>query len=1105
MHPRGTGSYRALLGLLAFSFLISGSLQAMKPIRVLIVDGRNNHNWQITTDALRATLEATGKFTVTATTAPASTTPRAPRAPKSVHPRVKAAFEKYAQAYKEQTKPAKDALGDRWQTWQPDFAAHDVVIMNYNGQNWPEAARKAFVEYVKGGGGVLLVHAANNAFRDWDEFNAMIGLGWRPGDQGKAVKVDPKTGRAFVDEGNANNSGHGSKHPFQITVRHPNHPVMKGLPQKWMHGKDELYHHMRGPAENLTVLSSAFSDPKQRGTGQHEPMTWEVTYGKGRAIVTSMGHCYFNEKFWEALHCVGFQTIVARSCEYLATGKVTLPVPKEFPGPDEPRILTPSEVTWAESAGAISGAAASAKAKKKDNPYCMLTPEEEKATFVLAPGYVAELVAAEPEVEEPVLTAFDGNGVLYVAEMRSYMQDVAGTETKTLRNGRIKRLEDTDGDGRMDKVTVFADGLNLPRMILPLDDRIAVRETDSMDVYSYRDTDGDGVADQKELLYKRGSYGRGNNQSVEHQDSGLIWNLDNHIYISYNIERYRFTDGTWKAEKQRGHWTQWGLTQNEVGDVYWAHNSDPVAAPYLHPRYWNTVHRLAGKEVYGTAIDMGKPYAPDFMKVKSLCLLNDRGGSAAAVRSFTSACGQSIFLGHKLPHADYGRYFICDPTIHVVRRANLSKKSGLDHFEKTELGDEEFLLSSDINSRFVNTATGPDGCLYVTDMYRGIIQDAPWLSPGPRKAIVANGLDKNVRHGRIWRIRHVDHTPDQAPRMLEESTVELLRHLGHDNGWWRNTAQKLIILRDDRETVIPLLQGMARFSQNPLARLHALWTLEGLEVLDREFVANLYGDRDPRLRRAAIQVAERWIQEEATVKGLSIFAKERDPQVAQQLVLTLGMKEEETRPLAEDLIQQVARKHLTNRGMILATGVSLWDKKDLPLAQELLEGKKHKADVAGPWKTAMTNWNRGIQFPKDMDPDHRRLVRDGEVTYYQSCVACHGSDGKGIQVAGTDFQLAPSLVDSPRVKGDPKQLVPILLHGLTGPLDGKTYQAGFMAPAKALGLTRERDLARVLSYIRYAWNNESGPITEADVKAIQKAHAQRMTPWTQAELKKLSR
>ena len=189
-----------------------------------------------------------------------------------------------------------------------------------------------------------------------------------------------------------------------------------------------------------------------------------------------------------------------------------------------------------------------------------------------------------------------------------------------------------------------------------------------------------------------------------------------------------------------------------------------------------------------------------------------------------------------------------DPTIHVVRRSILGKRSGLDFLEKAESDEGEFLRSSDINSRFINTTTGPDGCLYVTDMYRGIIQDAPWLSPEPRKNIVANGLDKNIQHGRIWRIRHADYTPDKRPQMLDESTLELVRHLEHSNGWWRDTAQKLIILREDRETVIPLLKGTAQFSQNALARLHALWTLEGIGVLDQEFLTGRYEDRDPRVQ-----------------------------------------------------------------------------------------------------------------------------------------------------------------------------------------------------------------------------------------------------------------
>jgi mono/diheme cytochrome c family protein/glucose/arabinose dehydrogenase/type 1 glutamine amidotransferase len=1097
-----------------FRFLLVAALsgysvaaETPEQIRALIVDGRNNHDWEITTDALRATLESTGRFAVSVSTAPELKIPNGPRNPNSKDESVQQAFDQYRKSYEELTGPVQEAFPAEWQLWQPAFGDYEVVILNYNGPDWPEAMRKSFVEYVKSGGGVFLVHAANNAFRNWEEFNEMIGMGWRPAPSGKAIKVNAGTGAPYWDK-EAGNSGHGSKHAFAVTVRAPGHPVMKGLPAVWMHGKDELYHDMRGPAQKLTILSSAFSDPAQRGTGKHEPITWEVEYGEGKAIVTSMGHFWKGQEEWDGLHCVGFQTIVNRSCEYLATGEVTIPVPSEFPGEEEVSAVTPGAVNWGaeeeESSRVIAWSDYSYLPKKKENPYVALTPEEELQTFDLAPGYVAELVAAEPDVEEPVLTVFDGNGVIYVAEMRSYMQDVEGTGTKTAKNGRIKRLEDTDGDGRVDRVTVFVDNLNLPRAILPLDDRIAVRETDTMDIVSYRDTDGDGVADEKELLYERGPYGRGNvGTSVEHQDSGLIWNIDNHIYLSYNIERYRFTDGTWTPESQRGHWTQWGLTHNDVGDLYWIHNSDPVAFPYLSPHYWETVKERAGKEIHGVPIDMGKPYGPDFLKVKSHCLLNDRGGPAAEVRSFTSACGQTIFRGHKLPRSDYGAHFFCDPTIHVVRRSDITKKGGLDFFEKAEPGDAEFLRSSDINSRFVNTATGPDGCLYVTDMYRGIIQDAPWLSPEPRKNIVANGLDKNIRMGRIWRVRHEDYEPGARPRMIGESTVSLVRHLEHPNGWWRDTAQRMIILREDRETVVPLLKGIAQFSQNALGRLHALWTLEGIGVLDLSFVSDRYADRDPRVRRAAVQIAERWIEEPGAIDGLRVFEKERDEIVAQQVVLSLGKVSGESRGKADELIQAIAENHLQSRSMILAAGVSLWGGKDLPLVEKLKSGDGIDPGVAASWKVALANWNRGIEFPKEMPDDHRRLVRDGEVLYFQSCVACHGADGKGLEVPGTDLFLAPSLADSPRVHGSKEQLVPILLHGLTGPLDGKTYQAGFMAPGAALGLTRERDFAQVLSYLRFAWDRKSGPITEEDVKKIKAATSDRALPWTQEELEKL--
>ena len=351
---------------------------------------------------------------------------------------------------------------------------------------------------------------------------------------------------------------------------------------------------------------------------------------------------------------MGFQTILARSVEYAATAQVTLPVPPEFPGLFEVSFKQPHAVIWNQKSPKATEQS-TGHAKKEINPYAILTPEEELETFELAPGYVAELVASEPMVQEPVLTVWDGNGAMYVAEMRSYMQDENGTGTKTLRNGRIKKLVDLNGDGRMDKATIFVDNLNLPRMILPLDDWIAVRETDTMDVVAYRDTDGDGIADENKMLYEKGPYSRnGPKTSVEHQDSGMLWNVDNQIYITYNMERYQFTDGTWRAEKQPGHWTQWGLTHDDYGKLFWIDNTNPLKSAQFHPKYWKTVHRLAKNLPAGDPVSLGNSYDPAFTKATSICLTGDRGGQVDAV-------------GASLPHVD-SRFTgeINFPTIHGV-------------------------------------------------------------------------------------------------------------------------------------------------------------------------------------------------------------------------------------------------------------------------------------------------------------------------------------------------------------------------------------------------------------------------------------------------------
>ncbi len=605
-----------------------------------------------------------------------------------------------------------------------------------------------------------------------------------------------------------------------------------------------------------------------------------------------------------------FQTILARSVEYAATAQVTLPVPPEFPGLFEVSFKQPHAVIWNQKSPKATEQS-TGHAKKEINPYAILTPEEELETFELAPGYVAELVASEPMVQEPVLTVWDGNGAMYVAEMRSYMQDENGTGTKTLRNGRIKKLVDLNGDGRMDQATIFVDNLNLPRMILPLDDWIAVRETDTMDVVAYRDTDGDGIADENKMLYEKGPYSRnGPKTSVEHQDSGMLWNVDNQIYITYNMERYQFTDGTWRAEKQPGHWTQWGLTHDDYGKLFWIDNTSPLKSAQFHPKYWKTVHRLAKNLPAGDPVSLGNSYDPAFTKATSICLTGDRGGQVDAVRGFTSACGQSIYRGNKFPYDSRGAYFFCDPTIHVVRRAYVEYPDGKLMLRKAEPEGEEFFRSSDFNSRFINTAVGPDGCLYVTDMYRGIIQDAAWFNEGNREFARRTGVNKHIQMGRIWRIRHQDHRPYQEkPQMLSESTEELVRHLQNPIGWWRDTAQKLILLRNDREKAIPLLEGLFRFTQSPLPRIHALWTLDGMQAITPEIKKEALMDRAAEIRRTMVQIIEPGLPEEVDL--LLPLENERDPRVAEQLIFSLGTTDD---PQAEKLIQSLASRHLRGSG-----------------------------------------------------------------------------------------------------------------------------------------------------------------------------------------------
>jgi glucose/arabinose dehydrogenase/mono/diheme cytochrome c family protein len=707
-------------------------------------------------------------------------------------------------------------------------------------------------------------------------------------------------------------------------------------------------------------------------------------------------------------------------------------------------------------------------------PVTRLDPADQQKRFLLPPGFAIEPVLTDPLIQDPVGVTFDGNGRMYVLEMRSYMRDADGSNSREPIS-RISRHEDTDGDGTYDRHTVFADNMVLPRIAFPLQDGVILTlETDNRDLMKYSDTNGDGVADKKEVVYT--PFGRVTN--MEWQPGGMTWALDNWLYSTYNPFRLRLMpNGTVTREEIETPGGQWWSAQDNYGKMWYVDGGSEIGPVNFQVPI-----------AYG-AINVDDNFEPDFQTPWGAPSIADMQGGMRRVRMpdgslnhFTAASGVEIYRGHRMPAEFAGDLFFTEPVGRIVRRAKVVVTDGLTQL-RNAYPKSEFIRSTDPLFRPVNVTAAPDGSLLVMDMYTGIIQDAQFVGPNSylRKKVEQYALDKQHNWGRIWRVTYQGMTPDrQQPRMYSETPAQLVKHLEHPHGWWRDTAQKLLVLRRDM-SVVPALKTMARSSGNQLARIHALWTLEGLDALDAPLARELMESPDPKIRIQAIRASETLYKGAAAGKGDKSLAadyqamtKDRDPEVAIQALLTLNAHRIEG---YSSLIESTMAAN-TSRGV-------------KEISAQLLKPRGSRGQP-----TALSD--PGVAATLNLPLEQRKSMERGGAIYGELCITCHGPDGKGAPMAGAPAgtTLAPPLSGAPRVLGHRDYIIKVLLHGLTGDLDGKSYPGGVMVP---MGTNTDEWIADAASFVRNSFGNTALFVTPQQVAAVRKANP-RTGMWTPSEL-----
>ncbi len=705
---------------------------------------------------------------------------------------------------------------------------------------------------------------------------------------------------------------------------------------------------------------------------------------------------------------------------------------------------------------------------------CKSGDQEFTSEFIIHPGFEIECIASEPLVRVPVEMEMDADGNLWVVELTGYMRDIDGNE-ENKPDGKVVKLEDLDDDGIMDKRTVILDSLAAPRAICLINNGILYNDGKML-----KWSDKDGHPDSHMVIDSH--YVTGSN--IEHQPNGLYYHIDNWVYSARSNTRYQFRNENWVKEIThfRG---QWGISSDEAGRLIYNDNSNLIRGdallpgmvlnnPYLEVNY--SIGRLL------TNVNRVIPLQPTSVnRGYQEGVLDEEGKLINA----TSTCGPVIYNGNAFPEQFAGDAFVCVPEINAIKHLDIREENGrvMATNDSTKM---EFLVSKDETFRPVNLHNGPDGSLYVVDMRKGVIQHRAYMTDYLRENILSKNLEQVVGKGRIYRIKSVN----QLESIPHNS---LLEGLQSDNGYVRLTSQQNII-GENKVELEEELKAIAMDHSDFLPRIHALWTLEGLQLLDSNTLEEVISTAGHPTLISHILWLSDLIQIPQKLKDefLEISSKIDDPFLD---IFYAYFTAKWTNNLSEQLDDLPISKYRNDTlySEALISGLVGIEKNFLSLHQsnydsDTLSQMLKRTINAGEAEITHLPTGENIFY------DSRTKGLEGYNLY---CSSCHRMDGKGQK------NLAPPLVNSYILGDDPQKTALVILQGLRGPIHagGRRYNMNVMMPGlKSNSQLSDQDVADIVHFVRNAFVAQWTRLDSTGVKHLREMVDGRSDLFTEDEL-----